>query len=601
MTDNSINLNEQVSPVLEGFALQTTSSTKPKVIKQYLYNELGILFEVDVYGHQSTSFDITSEDLPVRPQDVWDMTYHLRQLKDVAYVEPLFAVAIDSRPDWTENFGLSENTKDVENFIEKVSSVFGSASTQHLEESRDLHWALKEMRVFEAWERFFPNRDTSPPGQGIIIGHPDTGYQLHPEIRDNLLPKQGYDYIDGKKDPDPLDELETPFGVLIPSPGHGTGAASVIISPEGGSQKPQVTGVAPGAKLIPYRITHSVVLWPQSVKNLAQSIERAARDGADIISVSIGAVQPSRRLREAVLEAQSQGVIILGAAGNNVPWVVPPASIPEVIAVAASNAKREIWSDSAFGRKVDVTAPGESVWRARAIKDQNNQVHFRVERSNGTTFSVALTAGVAALWLAHHGGREVLAQKLGGNAYLSKIPTLFKAILRRNCTPVSSWDRNKYGQGLVNAEETLAANINEYIDDVGMLSPSLSEVAVDQEDTLYGFQILFEQALRTDVVETDISNQERSTQDLNLQLSSLFNTSKENLREKLQDVGQELLFHLVTNPDSYKAFASTLAKREYSVDESGLSLPTTYCDAVRNSLLSKGLSTKLRTWLKSNH
>lgn len=120
-----------------------------------------------------------------------------------------------------------------------------------LPESNDAEWSLKQTHVLDAWARFFPG--SSSPGEEIIIGHPDTGYRRHPEIIENLLIGQGYDFVDN--DPDAEDELR--HGPLL-NPGHGTGTASVIVSPKGpprgsNSRVHAVTGIAPGAKLIPIR------------------------------------------------------------------------------------------------------------------------------------------------------------------------------------------------------------------------------------------------------------------------------------------------------------------------------------------------------------
>src|SRR5207302_4211505 len=108
------------------------------------------------------------------------------------------------------------------------------------------------------------------------------------------------------------------------------------------------------------------------------------------------------RLQQAVAFAQKRDVIICAAAGNCVHFVVWPAAYDEVIAVAGCNAARQIWTGSCRGSAVDVTAPAESVWCADASK-QNGAVTFSMIRGTGTSYAVATTAGVAALWLAHHG------------------------------------------------------------------------------------------------------------------------------------------------------------------------------------------------------
>ena len=63
----------------------------------------------------------------------------------------------------------------------------------------DFEWSLVKANVLEAWRLF----GARPPGAGVRVGHPDTGYTLHPELADpaGLLVSEGYDYDDD--DPDP--------------------------------------------------------------------------------------------------------------------------------------------------------------------------------------------------------------------------------------------------------------------------------------------------------------------------------------------------------------------------------------------------------------
>jgi subtilisin family serine protease len=130
--------------------------------------------------------------------------------------------------------------------------------------------------------------------------------------------------------------------------------------------------------------------------------------------------------------------------------VVSPANYAEVVAVAATNIRDEPWSGSSHGRLVDVSAPGESVHTARARKGPTGPV-FSVGRSAGTSFSVALTAGVAALWLAHHGRENLIATY--GKAALQAV---FIDLVRTTARRPTGWDSSQYGAGIVDANALLA-------------------------------------------------------------------------------------------------------------------------------------------------
>ena len=104
--------------------------------------------------------------------------------------------------------------------------------------------------------------------------------------------------------------------------------------------------------------------------------------------------------------AVDAGTIVLAAAGNYVGIVVYPALLDDVIACAASTIEDEPWSGSCSGDSVDITAPGASVWRAEI--DRDGASPYAVTRGNGTSFAVATTAGVAALWISYHGWAKLV-------------------------------------------------------------------------------------------------------------------------------------------------------------------------------------------------
>jgi hypothetical protein len=167
--------------------------------------------------------------------------------------------------------------------------------------------------------------------------------------------------------------------------------------------------------------------------------------------MSLGGVGFSPALRAAIDAAIADGIIVLAAAGNYVGIVVTPASYHEVIAVAASTVADQPWSGSSHGPLVDVTAPGQSVHVARAIKDHGDN-RYDTRQSSGTSFAVALTAGVAALWLAHHGRDTLIARYGKGN-----LQAVFADLLRRTARRPAGWQSGEYGAGIVNADALLAA------------------------------------------------------------------------------------------------------------------------------------------------
>ncbi|HEX6577438.1 MAG TPA: S8 family serine peptidase [Jiangellaceae bacterium] len=309
------------------------------------------------------------------------------------------------------------------------------AQSAHLPGTENPRWALESMRVPGAWTQE-PSR-----GAGISVAQPDTGVTAQPELQPGIDTARQRDLLDNDNDAtDPL----TRRWWWMDNPGHGTATASVVMSRDPGT----VTGSAPGSSLVPLRAIRSVVLVFDG--DVARAVEYARRSGCHVITMSLGGVGFSPALRAAINAAIDDGIIVLAAAGNQVGFVVSPANYAEVVAVAATNVRDEPWSGSSHGQLVDISAPGESVHTARARKGADGPV-FSVGRSAGTSFAVALTAGVAALWLAHH-GRENLISRYGKAA----LQAVFIDLVRRTARRPTGWDGSQYGAGIVDADALLA-------------------------------------------------------------------------------------------------------------------------------------------------
>ena len=273
--------------------------------------------------------------------------------------------------------------------------------------AKDDQWNLKQIRAPEAWLKI-QNRFGIKPGQeaqGISIAHIDTGYTRHPEIwqeSNNPIDVSDkdfkYDYYDN--DTDPTDPLRHDH--LLDIPGHGTGSASVIVSPEG-CQLPGAegcaNGIARGAKVIPLRTSASVVLF--DTRNLSRAIRDVAAGMVPgkpkLVSIAMGG-PPTYTLLKAVESAEDNGVLIIAASGNYVGKVVWPARFRSTIAVSAINVRCIPWKFSSHGEAVDISAPGESVWRSQWKHGQAIN-----SMGKGTTFATGNTSGAAALWMVWNG------------------------------------------------------------------------------------------------------------------------------------------------------------------------------------------------------
>lgn len=293
------------------------------------------------------------------------------------------------------------------------------------------HWALSSIRAEEAWEL--------SRGTGIVIAQPDTGVAQHVELEAGALDlARAQNILNGTNDP--TDPLVAGSG----NPGHGTATSSVAVSRQTGA----LAGSAPDATLVPIRCVESVVFSIDGTP-IARAVLHAIRIRADVISMSLGGPFYSPSLGEAIAKAVDAGIIVCAAAGNCVqPIVVYPAFDPNVIAIGGVNKLDKPWKGTSRGPKIDVCAPAENVFVAR--RRPGDEGHGTIEPSQGTSFATALTAGVAALWLARHGRDAVRAEAHKRNL---TVHHLFRAALRASARPPAGghWDPNSFGAGIVDA------------------------------------------------------------------------------------------------------------------------------------------------------
>jgi type VII secretion-associated serine protease mycosin len=193
---------------------------------------------------------------------------------------------------------------------------------------------------------------------------------------------------------------------------HGTWMASIIAG-RGNGFDDGIIGVAPEAKILSIRVIPDMndpgykkydnEREGQIQDELADGINQAVRDHAQVISMSIGYSAPSGEVRAALRYAYDHGIVLVASAGNSGDndeqhtrsgdhgWapVSFPAEYPGVLSVGAVNMDKQPTSFSSGNLSVKVAAPGEGV-----PAQGRNGLYYTV---NGTSPACALVAGVAAL------------------------------------------------------------------------------------------------------------------------------------------------------------------------------------------------------------
>ncbi|WP_405750099.1 S8 family serine peptidase [Streptomyces sp. NBC_00012] len=239
-------------------------------------------------------------------------------------------------------------------------------------------WYLGPMHAEEMWK--------VSTGEGIKVAVIDSGVNPStPSLKGQVL--KGFDATGA--DGDEYDDYD----------GHGTSMAELIAGTGKGGG---LQGLAPGAKIIPFRVTDTEFQNKHSVNanDTEDAIRAAADSDARIISMSMASDFPGRGEREAVEYAESKGKLFIAGVGNNAKEGNKeqfPASYPQVVGVAATDSTGKASTYSQHGSSVDIAAPGDGIptWCDKKFQRYCDSV-------GGTSQATAITSASAALiWSAH--------------------------------------------------------------------------------------------------------------------------------------------------------------------------------------------------------
>jgi len=147
---------------------------------------------------------------------------------------------------------------------------------------------------------------------------------------------------------------------------HGTHVASTVA--EATNNGEGVAGLAFGSALMPVKVLDSEGFG--SFFDVAEGVDFAVNftQGGNkpvkVINLSLGGESPSLTLQRAIDRAVVAGVVVVAAVGNEGRSTIGfPASLPNVIAVGAVDARKQRAPYSNFGPELDVVAPGGNLDR----------------------------------------------------------------------------------------------------------------------------------------------------------------------------------------------------------------------------------------------
>ena len=250
-----------------------------------------------------------------------------------------------------------------------------------------LQWGLERIQAEAGWD--FASGDTN-----IVIAIADLGVDF---THDDLNPQRwvnlqelhgiagadddgnsviddiyGYDWVDLDGDPSPEN-----------GDAHGTHVAGIAAAARNNGLG--ISGIAGDCRVMDVRCGAGV-----EVTYGYEAIWYAASTGANVINCSWSGTDFSNYEKDVVQYAQTQGCVVVAAAGNlPVDMWNYPAALEGVISVAATDIGDYPANFTSYGAWVDISAPGVDIF---STLPQNSYSH-----ASGTSMACPLVAGAMAL------------------------------------------------------------------------------------------------------------------------------------------------------------------------------------------------------------
>jgi len=294
-------------------------------------------------------------------------------------------------------------------------------------------------------------------GHGVTVAVLDTGVDdTHPVLAGRVLPS-GFNFVsmssDTRERSDGIDNDGD--GRIDEAFGHGTFMSGLIVL------------TAPETNILPV-----VVLDDDGNSDdfrLAKGMYYAIDHGVEVINLSLGSTYDAEAVQDAIEEANSHGIMVVGAAGNagtgNEDLQQYPATTGETLGVAAVNSADARAAFTNYNEELFISAPGASpslVGGDPNLVDASTSILGPIPGGGyawweGTSLSTAFVSGTVALIRAQHPEWTWTACD-GDSASPAEIPrkilSCIETVLESTALPINEPDgdvRQGMGVGRIDA------------------------------------------------------------------------------------------------------------------------------------------------------
>ncbi|MBQ3006953.1 MAG: leucine-rich repeat protein [Clostridia bacterium] len=246
--------------------------------------------------------------------------------------------------------------------VDKALHALSAEETNSTSEKKYSSWGPSYIGLDEFNKSVIANNIYLPEK---IVAVLDTGAELsHPALEGRIIPSDVNTSTSGDRNSCSDDN------------GHGTQVAGIIID-----------STLDNIKVKPYKVLD--LHGNGTLITLAAGIISAVNDKVDVINMSIAYSESSEVLKEAIMLAERNNIIMTAASGNDSSTTLYyPASYDGVMKIGAINEAGVIANFSTRSSDVDFAAPGVNVYTAT--------IGGKYKTVSGTSFSAPLAAALAA-------------------------------------------------------------------------------------------------------------------------------------------------------------------------------------------------------------